>query len=353
MIPALVEREIAQRYFHLTAVTQDIDRVARRDRHRVGCRRDAVDGDVGAARPIGDLRHHALALGQDRNAKPARAGELKRVTAVPGRRQFVRRACNRRADARAFALQELLRAERGGGAVEGLRNGTEFRQMALDEAGVELLAPKAGSAAERGEEPGIIARADDNGLVERVRQPVERFAAIFAMRDQLGNHRIVERRDVGAFFDAGIDAQALDLRKLQCQQFAGRGQKTALGIFGVKPRLDRVAQERHFFLCERQLFAGRDAELPLHKIEPGDGFGDRMLDLQPRVHLHEPEAALFQPTGAVGDEFDGAGAFVTGGLGGGDGGFAHARAQGARSCRAPAPPRSPSDGGVGASNRVR
>ena len=68
--------------------------------------------------------------------------------------------------------------------------------------------------------------------------------------------------------------------------------------------------------------------MPFHQIEPGDRFGDRMLDLQARVHLHEPEAALFEPAAAVGDELDGAGAFVSRGLGGGDRGFAHRRAQG-------------------------
>ena len=52
-----------------------------------------------------------------------------------------------------------------------------------------------------------------------------------------------------------------------------------------------------------------------------------MLDLQPRVHLHEPEAGLFEPAGAVGDEFDRTGALIAGGLGGGDSGFAHACAQ--------------------------
>ena len=35
--------------------------------------------------------------------------------------------------------------------------------------------------------------------------------------------------------------------------------------------------------------AGGDAELPFDEIEAGDRFGHRMLDLQPRVHLHEPE----------------------------------------------------------------
>ncbi len=108
------------------------------------------------------------------------------------------------------------------------------------------------------------------------------------------------------------------LRKLQRDQFAGRRQKAALGIFGIKPRFDRVAGERHLLLRQRQLLAGGNAELPFDQIEAGDGFGDRMLDLQPRVHFHEPEAVLFQAARAVGDELDGAGADIADGLGGGD-----------------------------------
>ena len=62
-------------------------------------------------------------------------------------------------------------------------------------------------------------------------------------------------------------------------------------ILGINARLHRVAGNAHLILLERQRLAGGDAELPFHQIEPGDGFGDRMLDLQARVHLHEPEAA--------------------------------------------------------------
>ena len=148
-----------------------------------------------------------------------------------------------------FALAPAFARRRGGGAVEALRRGAELAEMAVDEAGVEVAVAEFVGAAERGQEAGIAARADHDGLVERGRQPVERLVAAFAVRDQLGDHRIVERRDLGARFDAGIDAQAFALRELQRQQLAGRGQKAALGIFGIKPRLDRVAGERHLRLA--------------------------------------------------------------------------------------------------------
>ena len=49
-------------------------------------------------------------------------------------------------------------------------------------------------------------------------------------------------------------------------------------------------------LRPRQRLAGRDEQLRAHEIEAGDRFGDRMLDLQPRVHLEEVERAPRRPS---------------------------------------------------------
>ena len=84
-----------------------------------------------------------------------------------------------------------------------------------------------------------------------------------------------------------------------------RGQETAARVFAVDARLDGVALLANRGLLERQPLARCDAQLPLDEIEAGDQFGDRMLDLQARVHLHEIEA----PVGAD-DELDGAGVHV-------------------------------------------
>ena len=62
--------------------------------------------------------------------------------------------------------------------------------------------------------------------VERVRKAVERLAARRRMRDQLGDHRIVERRDLVARLDAAVDAQA----------FAGNRSAISLPVDGRKPR---------------------------------------------------------------------------------------------------------------------
>ena len=79
---------------------------------------------------------------------------------------------------------------------------------------------------------------------------------------------------------------------------AGRGQEPVLRILGIEPRLDRRAVAGDIILLQRQRLARRDAELPLHEIEPGHGLGDRMLDLQSRVHLEEIEVVGPRPRAA-------------------------------------------------------
>ena len=60
-------------------------------------------------------------------------------------------------------------------------------------------------------------------------------------------------------------------------------------ILGVEARLDGMAARADLLLARRQRFARRHAQLPFDEIVAGDHLGDRMLDLQPRVHLDEVE----------------------------------------------------------------
>ncbi len=72
-----------------------------------------------------------------------------------------------------------------------------------------------------------------------------------------------------------------------------------------------------------QLFAGGDADHLLDQIDAGDKLGDRMLDLQARIHLKEIETLVL-----AGDEFHRAGGVVIHGLGQRHRLFAHLAAGG-------------------------
>ena len=58
--------------------------------------------------------------------------------------------------------------------------------------------------------------------------------------------------------------------------------------------------------AQRQGLPRGHAQLPLHQVQAGDHLGDRVLHLQPGVHLHEVELAAL-----LGDELHGAGVHVS------------------------------------------
>ena len=67
------------------------------------------------------------------------------------------------------------------------------------------------------------------------------------------------------------------------------GDEVAGGVFGVDAGFDRVAGDGEVGLEEGEGFAVGDADLPFDEVLAGDGFGDRVLDLEACVHFHEVE----------------------------------------------------------------
>jgi len=65
-----------------------------------------------------------------------------------------------------------------------------------------------------------------------------------------------------------------------------------LRVFGVNTALNRRSGEAHICLFHLQAFARRDANLLAHQIHARDQLGDRVLDLEARVHLQKIEVAL-------------------------------------------------------------
>src|SRR5689334_16630120 len=73
---------------------------------------------------------------------------------------------------------------------------------------------------------------------------------------------------------------------------AARRREELVRVFGVDAALDRVATHLDLALRERQLLAGRDADLHLHDVDAGHELGHRVLDLHAGVHLDEVELAV-------------------------------------------------------------
>ena len=160
--------------------------------------------------------------------------------------------------------------------------------------------------------------AADLRLLQRPRQAVERLLACVAGRDELGDHRVVRGTDLVPLAHTGVDADPLG--QSQPLEPAGLRQERAR-ILRIQPDLDRMAAQVTVCYKVGQGLSGRDVELLAHDVDARHELGDRMLDLDPRVELEEPEVA------AVEDELGGAGALVADRAREGDRGVAHRRPQ--------------------------
>ena len=156
------------------------------------------------------------------------------------------------------------------------------------------------------EERAIGGHARDLDVIQRPMQPLCRFAARLAPRDDLAEHGIVERRDFVAGVDADVEPQAgRGIGPAQVRDSPDARQIPVARVFGVQARFHGGAMLGNFVLLFRQAGALRDAQLPLHEIDAGDEFGDRVLDLQAGIHFHEVKML-----GLVDQELHGAGTHV-------------------------------------------
>ena len=110
-------------------------------------------------------------------------------------------------------------------------------------------------------------------------------------------------------------------------------------VLCVEPQLDRVSSRLQPRPPIGQAAAGGDLDLRAHEVDAERRLRDRVLDLEPRVHLEEVEVALL-----VEEELDRSGADVADRAAGFDRGLRHAAAQRGVERRARASPRGPSGG---------
>ena len=270
-------------------------------------------------------RHRArhLTLAQRELAR-GMAVEAPAVEHAPGRFALGRARGRRR-----LALQFGQRGQQPHLVGCGRLRGEQVGLLALDQRGVQVGVRERRHAHQPRQELDVVGHAEHAVLRQRLAHARQRGLARAVPDDQLGDHRVVVRRDRVALLDAGVHAHMLAFRRRrQVQQLAGGRQEALVRVFGIDARLDRVAVDGQLLLAQRQRLAGGHAQLPFHQVQPGDHLGHRVLDLQPRVHLHEVEAAVL-----VGDELHRAGADIAHRLGGIDGRLAHRGAAFARHAR--------------------
>ena len=141
--------------------------------------------------------------------------------------------------------------------------------------------------------------------LEHAGQARRRFVARRRVDDDLRQQGIELRGHLAAWFDARVQARGRVGGRLPDDELSGRGQEVARRVLRVKPDLDGVARAPDVVLLPAEALALRDADLLAHEVEPREGLGHGMLDLQSRVHLEEVEAPL-----GIDDELDGPRAHV-------------------------------------------
>src|SRR5581483_9345191 len=115
--------------------------------------------------------------------------------------------------------------------------------------------------------------------VERSPRALQRFGAVLAVDDQLGQQRVEGTADDRTSLDAGVDAHARACRLAVLGDRAGRGQEIAARVLAVDAELERVPARRRV-LGQAQLLALGYAELLPDQVDAAGLLGDRMLDLE-------------------------------------------------------------------------
>jgi hypothetical protein len=118
------------------------------------------------------------------------------------------------------------------------------------------------------------------------------------VRDYLGEHRVIVAAHEAAVGDPRVHAHPI--RPANRQDAAASGQEARRWVLGVDPCLDRVPAGLPLGR-PRFGFPGRHPKLQFHQVQTENLLRDRVLDLEPGVHLHEEE--LVRPA-AADDELD-------------------------------------------------
>ncbi len=139
------------------------------------------------------------------------------------------------------------------------------------------------------------------------------------MGRDFGQHGVVVRGDVEARCDAAVDADPGAAGKVEGRDLSRCRQEVFGRIFCVNAAFDGGATRAGVGLAPGEGGAFGDADLLSHKIDPGDHFRHRMLDLQPGVHLDKIKLVI-----GIDQEFNGASVGVVNRLGHRQGRLGHA-----------------------------
>src|SRR6202011_4346817 len=140
--------------------------------------------------------------------------------------------------------------------------------------GVNFSAKEIGLLENAAEQGNVGLDAGDRGFFQGAAKASDGFFAAVAPSDELGEERIVVIGNGPAFVDAIVEANARAAGDVAGENFAGRGEKIIVGIFGVEADFHGVAAGRDGFPGKGQAVSSGNGDLEFDEIEAGDLLGD-------------------------------------------------------------------------------
>ena len=133
---------------------------------------------------------------------------------------------------------------------------------------------------------------EHRGLAECAPQPRQGLRTIATPRDHLRDHRVVIRGDDFSRGNPGVDPDPGAGGHPEERHRPRSRCESLRSILGVEPHLDGVASLAGGFALEPLPRGHQD--LRLHQVEARGGLRDRVLHLQPGVHLHEGKGPVIR-----------------------------------------------------------
>ena len=182
------------------------------------------------------------------------------------------------------------------GAAVGRRASGEQLRVLLDEGRRDVTGPEVRVVENRLQERDVGGRHPRIRNSATARRALDGRREVAAAAGELGQHRVEVRADLGAGVRrAAVEPDARAAGRAVGRDLAGVGAEAVRGVLGGDPALQRGAAQHDGVLGEAEVgqgLAGRDAHLGLHEVDVGDLLGDRVLDLDARVHLDEDVVAV-------------------------------------------------------------
>ena len=128
--------------------------------------------------------------------------------------------------------------------------------------------------------------AFDDEHLKRSLHPADGFRAVTPLNDQLGDQRIVVRRDDSIGISGGVHAHSGSARRLKGRN-ASRRRHERVGVLRIDAAFNRVSRREDGPGSIFHFFARGDANLRLDQVHAGHQLSHRMLHLDARIHLNE------------------------------------------------------------------